>query len=199
MTITASLFGTRAVRFASDAPPSAALSRSLAALADALACAPGVLDVAIGYTEVVAYAADHASASALQAQPVTVPHGLAGQAARHEIAVDYCGDDLGAVASACGSSEADVIRRHSAGDYTVAMIGFKPHFPYLHGLDPLLAIPRRDAPRLKVRAGAVAIAAGQAGIYPCDTPGGWHVLGYCDPASCELLKPGDSVIFRPRA
>ncbi len=199
MNITASLLGTRAVRFAVDAAPSADLSRSLAALADTLAGQPAVLDVAIGYTEVVAYVADHASAAALQVPPPELPQASRSQVARHEIAVDYCGEDLRAVAEACGLSADELVNRHSGGEYTVAMIGFKPHFPYLHGLDPALAVPRRDAPRLTVRAGAVAIAAGQAGIYPCDTPGGWHVLGYCDPAVCEQLKPGDSVIFRRQA
>lgn len=199
MNLTAALFGTRAVRFASDAPPSPALSRSLAALAEALAGRPGVLDVAIGYTEVVAYAADPAGAAALQAQPLDLPQVTAGQHACHDIAVDYCGDDLTAVATACGFSEDEVIRRHSDAEYTVAMIGFKPHFPYLLGLDPALTLPRRDTPRLQVRAGAVAIAAGQAGIYPGVSPGGWQVLGYCDPALCESLKPGDTVKFRQKA
>ncbi|HEY9033037.1 MAG TPA: carboxyltransferase domain-containing protein [Pseudomonadales bacterium] len=195
--MTATLFGTSAVRIRCDAPPSAALSQSLAALADDLAARPGVLDVAIGYTEVVAYTAGHEQALQLQAQPISLPAAPACRPQEHVIHVDYCGEDLGWVARQCGLSEAEIVRRHSAASYTVAMIGFQPHFPYLHGLDATLHVPRRDNPRSCVRAGAVAMAAGQAGIYPCDTPGGWHVLGYCDPALCVPINAGDRVIFRP--
>ena len=53
-------------------------------------------------------------------------------------------------------------------------------------------------------AGSVAIAAGQTGIYPIDTPGGWHLIGRTrlklfDESRPEpfLLKPGDSVRFHP--
>ena len=38
-------------------------------------------------------------------------------------------------------------------------------------------LARRDEPRLKVPAGSVAIAGRQTGIYPRQSPGGWHLLG----------------------
>ena len=53
-----------------------------------------------------------------------------------------------------------------------------------------------------VSAGSVAIAAQLTGIYPFDTPGGWHILGSTseslfDPRRDEpsLFKPGDTVKF----
>ncbi|HEY7057825.1 MAG TPA: carboxyltransferase domain-containing protein, partial [Vicinamibacterales bacterium] len=61
----------------------------------------------------------------------------------------------------------------------------------------------RSSPRLKVPAGSVAVAAGQTGIYPSETPGGWHLIGRTpvkpyDPAreAPFLFHPGDRVRFR---
>src|SRR5690606_26777391 len=56
--------------------------------------------------------------------------------------------DLGALAAHAGLAPEEVVARHAAGDYRVAMLGFAPGFPYLLGLDPALAMPRMDTPRL---------------------------------------------------
>jgi KipI family sensor histidine kinase inhibitor len=120
-----------------------------------------------------------------------------------EIPVRYDGMDLAEVAAAVGIPVADVIALHSGAQYTVAAVGFSPGFPYLSGLPPRLGLPRRKTPRLAVPAGSVAIAGGQAGIYPYASPGGWHVLGRTgialfDPAQARpaLLRPGDRVKFQ---
>jgi KipI family sensor histidine kinase inhibitor len=121
-----------------------------------------------------------------------------------EIAVRYDGDDLPDVAARLGLDVAEVIARHAAPTYTVACLGFSRGFPYLEGLDAVLRLPRRDSPRARVPAGAVAIAADQAGIYPQAMPGGWHVLGRTDAVLFDetaeppcLLAPGDQVRFVP--
>ena len=84
------------------------------------------------------------------------------------------------------------------------MIGFVPGFPYLDGMSPKIAVPRRTSPRLKVPSGSVGIAGGQTGIYPLETPGGWQLIGRTpltlfrpeqDPPT--LLVAGDVVRFRP--
>ncbi|TWT23226.1 5-oxoprolinase subunit PxpB [Luteimonas marina] len=85
--------------------------------------------------------------------------------------------DLDALAAHAGLSPREVVARHCAGDYRVAMVGFAPGFPYLLGLDPRLAMPRRATPRTRVPAGSVAIGGAQTGIYPRESPGGWHVIG----------------------
>ena len=85
--------------------------------------------------------------------------------------------DLDAVAAHTGLSPAEVIALHCAGDYRVAMTGFAPGFPYLMGLDPRLAMPRRGTPRTRVPAGSVAIGGAQTGIYPREGPGGWQLIG----------------------
>jgi KipI family sensor histidine kinase inhibitor len=113
------------------------------------------------------------------------------------------GPDLAAVAAQTGLSEAEVITRHSAATYRVAMLGFAPGFPYLLGLDPALAVPRRVDPRMRVPAGSVAIGGSQTGIYPQALPGGWQLIGRTpralfdlDASSPSLLRPGDRVRFR---
>lgn len=112
--------------------------------------------------------------------------------------------DLTAVAAAAGVTPETVIDWHSQADYTVRAIGFAPGFAYLGGLDSRLARPRRATPRVRVPAGAVAIAEQQTAIYPAESPGGWHVLGRCpvvlfDPERKPPLPYalGDKVRFEP--
>ncbi len=123
----------------------------------------------------------------------------------HEIPVVYggeCGPDLDEVARVAGLSSDEVVVLHSGADYTVAAIGFSPGFPYLTGLPAALDVPRKSTPGLALAAGSVAVAAGQAGIYPFTSPGGWHVLGRTsvrlfDPRweRPALMRPGDRVRF----
>ncbi len=120
------------------------------------------------------------------------------------VPVWYAGMDLPDIAAHARLSTDEVIARHSAPTYRVAMLGFAPGFPYLLGLDPALAMPRRSQPRISVPAGSIAIGGLQTGIYPQPLPGGWHVLGRtplrlfdldADPPS--RLLPGDHVRFQP--
>lgn len=122
-----------------------------------------------------------------------------------EIPVRYGGEhgpDLDEVARDTGLSPEQVVARHTAGHYHVALLGFAPGFPYLLGLDPALALPRLATPRQRVPAGSVAIGGAQTGIYPRESPGGWRVIGRTpltlfdplrDPPA--LLAPGDRVRF----
>lgn len=110
--------------------------------------------------------------------------------------------DLSDVAAHAGLTVDQVISRHTAAEYTVAMLGFAPGFPYLLGLDDALQTPRRASPRTRVPAGAVGIGGAQAGIYPRELPGGWNLIGRtpvvlfdpCREPPC-LLLPGDRVRF----
>jgi KipI family sensor histidine kinase inhibitor len=122
-----------------------------------------------------------------------------------EIPVRYGGldgPDLEEVARLTGLTPAEVVVRHTAPLYRVAFLGFMPGFPYLTGLDPALAVPRLPRPRALVPQGSVAIGAGQAGIYACESPGGWRLLGRTtadlfDAGREEpsLLRIGDAVRF----
>lgn len=126
---------------------------------------------------------------------------------RLEIPVLY-GDasslDFDLVATTLALSPSELIRLHSEREYTVYMMGFTPGFPYMGILNERLTIPRMSTPRTRVPAGSVAIAGSQTGIYPVDSPGGWHVIGWTplklfDPLSENpfLFTPGDTVKFIP--
>jgi KipI family sensor histidine kinase inhibitor len=74
------------------------------------------------------------------------------------------------------------------------------------GLSGKLNLPRLPSPRIRVPAGSVGFAAGQCGIYPRQSPGGWRILGKTsaslfDPQSATpaLFQPGDRVRFFPVA
>ncbi|HEX6463372.1 MAG TPA: 5-oxoprolinase subunit PxpB [Vicinamibacterales bacterium] len=112
------------------------------------------------------------------------------------------GPDLGDVAAFGGCTCDQVIALHLAREYRVFVVGFVPGFAYMATVDPRIAAPRRSSPRLKVPAGSVAVAAGQTGVYPAETPGGWSLIGRCpvrpyDPARAEpfLFRAGDRVRF----
>lgn len=120
-----------------------------------------------------------------------------------EIPVCYDGADLADVARHAGLAESEVIARHTGAEYTVAMLGFAPGFPYLLGLDPAIATPRRATPRTRVPAGSVAIGGAQTAVYPSELPGGWNLIGRTPLALFDvarsppnLVAPGDRVRFR---
>ena len=114
------------------------------------------------------------------------------------------GPDLEYVARHNNLTTDEVIHIHSSGEYLVYMIGFAPGFPFLGGLSPKIATPRRPSPRATIPAGSVGIAGMQTGVYPIETPGGWQLIGRTpqklflpneNPPS--LLQAGDVVKFCP--
>lgn len=123
------------------------------------------------------------------------------------IPVVYGGDfgmDLPAVAERHGIAPDEVVARHTAADYRVAMLGFTPGFCYLSGLDPSIATPRRNNPRQNTPAGTISIGGAQAAVQCLASPSGWHLLGRTPVRSFHpkrepvfLIKPGDAVTFFP--
>jgi inhibitor of KinA len=189
-----------------------ALSARAVALADAIKHAHGdaIRDAVVGYCSVTVYfdpvrvdgeqLAVDLRQFALRVDDFPVPEGKL-------VDVDVCygdefGPDLPDVAAYAGITESEVITLHTAPTYRVYVVGFVPGFPYMASVDARLALPRRTAPRTRVPAGSVAIAAGQTGIYPTETPGGWHLIGRthvkpydADRAEPFLFRPGDRVRF----
>jgi inhibitor of KinA len=122
-----------------------------------------------------------------------------------EIPVCYGGEygpDLKDVAAYHQVHTEEIINLHTSQIYPVYMVGFAPGFPYLGGMDERLVTPRKSVPRMRIPAGSVGIGGAQTGIYPFETPGGWHLIGRtpialfhpeADPPS--LLKVGDLVRF----
>ncbi|MEO8778182.1 MAG: 5-oxoprolinase subunit PxpB [Rhodanobacter sp.] len=148
-----------------------------------LECVPAYASVLLRF-EARAWADTHSTAH--QAVELAVRSALTADATsrqmprEQEIPVCYggaCGPDLAAMADYLNLPIDTVVARHTGADYRVAMIGFAPGFPYLLGLDPALAMPRRRDPRQRVAAGSVAIGGAQTGIYPEQLPGGWQLIG----------------------
>jgi KipI family sensor histidine kinase inhibitor len=191
-----------------------AVNARAVALAERLRAAPiaGVRDIVPTYRSVTIYF-----------DPVRTPHDplvelLEREAARQVpemrwspdvIRVPVCyggefGPDLPEVAGFAGIAESAVIDLHATPTYRVFMLGFVPGFAYLGNVDERIAMPRRATPRVRVPRGTVAIAGTQTGIYPSETPGGWHLIGRTPtrpfdlsrPNPC-LLKAGDGVSFQP--
>lgn len=116
-----------------------------------------------------------------------------------EIPIVYGGDvgpDLTAVCAALELSEDEFIGLHTAGDYTVDMLGFTPGFAYVGGLDQRLNVPRLQQPRARVAAGSIGIADGWTGIYALPGPGGWSLIGHTD---ATLFDPTAEDPFSLRA
>ncbi len=144
------------------------------------------------------FAADGTLAAAiLSRQPAPGTVRQDGPVETVEIPMTYDGEDLADVARHMDLTVAEVVTAHQAATWAVAFCGFAPGFAYMTGDDPRFDLPRRPAPRTRIPAGSVALAARFCGIYPQDTPGGWQLIGTTrvpmwdlsrDPPA--LLRPG---------
>jgi KipI family sensor histidine kinase inhibitor len=167
----------------------------------------GVTDVVVAYGAVAVFAdPDQVDLLDLESRlRLVVPAAVSDrQGKRLVIPVLYDGADLETVAGRLGLTPDVVIRLHSGLEYDVLAIGFLPGYPYAGYLPPeLCSLPRRDEPRVRVPAGSVAIAGRQTGIYPVESPGGWHLLGrtplcIADPNEGYFpIRAGDRIQFQP--
>jgi inhibitor of KinA len=170
-----------------------------------------VVDLVPGYASVMVHY------DALQVAPAQVqrwledalPHAVP-EASTHrviEVPVWYhpsVAPDLEPLAQEKGLTVEELIRLHSAPEYIVYMLGFRPGFPFLGGLDPRLFSPRLATPRPTIPAGSVGIGGQQTGVYPLKSPGGWRLIGRTpsklftpNAGSPFLLGVGDRVRFAP--
>jgi 5-oxoprolinase (ATP-hydrolysing) subunit B len=150
----------------------------------------------------------HALSSALRDLAADLPDA-AREGRLWRVPVVYGGEfgiDLEETAHRHGLTPADLIRKHSAPVYRVYMSGFLPGFAYLGGLDPSIAIPRRESPRAWTPAGTISIGGVQALVASIESPSGWHLLGRTPVRNFMLgrdpvfiLEPGDRVVFEPVA
>nr|PZN85521.1 MAG: allophanate hydrolase [Acidobacteriota bacterium] len=163
--------GDRAVRI--PRPPRS----SARALLDELRTWPSVVDVVVGREDVAVYFAGSPVVDPAAIARLTRLEARDEEARIVELQVVYDGPDLEEVARLSGLSVDDVIARHTAPLYEVETMGFAPGFAYLTGLDHALHLPRRATPRTRVPGGSVGLAGGYTGVYPFDSPGGWHLLG----------------------
>ena len=180
---------------------------------------PGVVDVAAAFCTVAVYyrpemfAREPSPYQQLRVRIEAVLNAGVDEAPGQErvVRIPVCyggvhGPDLEEVAAACAMTPDQVVLAHVACEHVVFMLGFSPGFPYIGGLDPALAVPRRATPRSRIPAGTVAIARDQTVIYSFETPGGWNLIGRTplrlfDPAGdppCRL-QAGDRIRFVPIA
>ena len=115
-----------------------------------------------------------------------------------------CAPDLDEVAERTGLTSDEVVVRHSGTRFLVYVVGFAAGYPYMGDLPSELVLPRRADPRVRVPAGSIAMATTLTGIYPLESPGGWHLIGAApirlfDPnwERPALLRPGDFAKFEP--
>ena len=121
----------------------------------------------------------------------------------HTIAVSFDAPhapDLGDVLAQLGISREEFLRTLTGTALRVRFRGFLPGFAYLDGLPASWNVPRRSTSRTRVPKGSLGLAAGMAGFYPAESPGGWNIIGrsaarFWDARSAPpaLLSPGDSV------
>ncbi len=204
--------------FARD--PETSLNAVLSALRSLeTAAIPGVTELAPAYSTVAVFF-DPAKLAGSDPDPIDwlrarIENVLKGPPANGErrieaslIEIPVCYErefalDLDDVARVAGLAPAEVIQRHSNAAYRVSCVGFIAGFPFLSGLPPELATPRRPAPRKEVPAGSVGIGGAQTGIYPRSSPGGWNLIGRTPLCLFDvqdkppaMLKAGDRVRFR---
>jgi KipI family sensor histidine kinase inhibitor len=146
-----------------------------------------------------------ARAAAREVAARTPRTGKASAGRTRRIGVVYDGEDLEEVARATGLSADAVVAAHTGTPWRAAFGGFAPGFVYLAGGDARLAVPRRDSPRTRVPAGAVALAGEFSAVYPKASPGGWQLVGRTDAVLFDpdakdpaLIRPGDTVRFEAR-
>jgi len=167
----------------------------------------GVIDVVPAYQSVAVFADPERVGwdlleSRLRDLPVTGSIVNGGRLIR--LPVLYEGADLSEVAHQLKLSESAVIAHHSGREYRVFALGFQPGFPYAGYLpESLSGLPRRKEPRLRVPAGSVAIVGRQTGVYPVESPAGWHLLGRTPLRIVDVaheyfpIRAGDRLRFEP--
>jgi KipI family sensor histidine kinase inhibitor len=187
------------------------LNARVLALDERLAGIPGVVEAVPTYRSLLVHydpvATDFATLSAALVERARDLPDEPREGRLWRVPVVYGGAfgiDLDEVAARHGLLPAELVRRHAAPTYRVYMIGFVPGYAYLGGLDPSIATPRRETPRLKVPAGTISIGGIQAVVASIEAPSGWHLLGRTpvrafmpgrDPAF--LFAAGDRVRFEP--
>ncbi len=208
MKLKAYAYGPNAILYRSDEEPNRALSIGLEILAERLRKFPQVLEARISYCELLLVLSSNANHEQIQAlvgdlllessaaNEVQVPTRL------HKIWVSYTGPDLEDVAEQTGLRFQEIKKLHTGQKYTVHALGFQPGFAFLGTLPAPIQVPRRSVPRIRVPANCIAIAADQTAIYPHESPGGWHIIGFTkrevfdvDSDSLSIFQVGDTVQF----
>lgn len=116
---------------------------------------------------------------------------------------DDFGPDLQFVAGWSKLTDDEVVKVHTSKTYTVITLGFTPGFVYMGEVDPSIAAPRLETPRVRIPKGSVGIAGRMTGIYGLESPGGWRLIGRTPLTMFDYrrsppipISPGDEVEFK---
>lgn len=192
------------IRFRAE--PGYALSRWLGHCRQWLLQNFQLTDVVPGAASITLIGVKHGQVDALLSALQVLPEQTNTTSTTHVIEVGYHPQwmDTAQVCKQLNIEFEPLVDLHSNSDYYLSFMGFLPGFVYLGGGSPLLDIPRKEKPMARVPAGSVAIAAGYTGIYPQQSPGGWHIIGHTqnrifDPDQWATLpwQVGDRVSILP--
>lgn len=206
-----SLIGSRAVLFEANCPFDLVHQERIWALTDAASEWDGVREAVPGMTNLTLLLVDVPTDLARIERDLK---SLWDKGARRavdgkllEIDLTYGGTGgphLADVAQMTGLSIDEVIKIHSAQDYTVYAVGSHAGYCYLGGLDRRLETPRRKVPLARLPGGSLSVAGLQTGVSASAGPSGWNTIGsaeisFFDPYKADpaLLQPGDRVRFLP--
>lgn len=173
--------GERTLRYSFPAKIDSDTHLQVVRLSNLIRKIPNVSEVVNGYNTVTVYVNHERNVPLVKKtilkswETSSIEHKSFGKL--HIIPVCYNGEDLQQLANTKNITIQQVIELHTSVEYTIYMIGFLPGFPYLGGLDERLHTPRREVPRKSVPKGSVGIGGSQTGIYPIESPGGWHLIG----------------------
>ncbi|GGB12504.1 5-oxoprolinase subunit PxpB [Macrococcus hajekii] len=140
----------------------------------------GIEELVTSYHTLVVYLDETANHDVIAEQIKKLKISKSSKGGKKVFYIPVCYDyglDLEELAAHCQLSAQEVIERHTAKQYLIYMLGFMPGFPFLGGLDPSIAKPRKETPRKEIPAGSVGIANEQTGMYPFASPGGWNIIG----------------------
>lgn len=206
-----SVIGSHALLFQADCPFDLDHQQRVWALAEEAAGWPGVREAVPGMTNLtllldrVPTDIERLSADLTRLWSSGIRKQVDGRLI--EIEITYGGKGgphLAEVAELTGLSVDEVVRLHTAPDYTVYAVGSHAGYCYLGGLDPRLETPRRKVPLTRLPGGSLSVAGLQTGVSASTGPSGWNTIGsaevaFFDPerTPAALLGPGDRIRFTP--
>lgn len=203
-----SMIGSRAVLFHAPCPFDLAHQQRFWAIADHAAQWEGVREAVPGMTNVTLLLKDVPPDLDRLSRDLTAlwNSGIRKEVEGRLLPIDiaYDGPHLAEVAELTGLAIDEVVRLHSAPDYTVYAVGSHAGYCYLGGLNPRLETPRRKVPLPRLPGGSLSVAGLQTGVSASMGPSGWNTIGstdirFFDPLRqpAALLAPGDRIRFNP--
>lgn len=170
-----------------------------------------LVDISNGYCSLLLYFKEKVTSKTLasiqnkiEQLPITIPQNTA---TTWEIPVCYdpeFGIDTPQLLDTKKITLTELIHLHSTPKYHVYCKGFLPGFLYLGGLPEKLFMNRKSVPNIRIPKNSVAIGGHQTGIYPSNSPGGWHVIGKTPISFFNInqhplskIKNGDKIKFTP--